>query len=207
MNAIKIHDSDDYIDNELWKEEARESGHYDHMTDAKLDDLSMTFMAEDEQEALREVMNEISEAAGCNDLIALGTRRLWHGSYASGFYASDVSELIDRICDGGCEIDALEDRDGDLVIDAVHHDGRNSFVVRALTDEGQSFSDGLEYGDKDDPSVFKDLFDNRSKKLDLAERMGLRAAPTADLAHVAEQAREASETKETTASSKERDVR
>lgn len=69
-------------------------------------------------------------------VIFTGTIGRWDGVYRGGGTADSFADALRDIAGRDCEIQTIEIVDGDVHVIAVHHDGRNSFTMRGLTDAG-----------------------------------------------------------------------
>ena len=69
--------------------------------------------------------------------ILQGSCGRWNGNFAAGTVEYDFSKWFYRIIGQGDYVD-IYDIDGHMYIDVYHHDGKNSFEIKLLTDRGIS---------------------------------------------------------------------
>lgn len=72
--------------------------------------------------------------ADFDKFLVLGSCGTWQGPRSGGKFCNGLHEIMQ--CISACDIYELYDRNGRLCIEGDHHDGHNSFEVKALTRKG-----------------------------------------------------------------------
>lgn len=89
------------------------------------------------QNDLDDVICEVGWQVNDRDTVLFtGVCGLWDGPHAGGGTAESFGDALEIIAGRDCEIESVTVENGDVHVTAVHHDGSNTFTVRALTDAG-----------------------------------------------------------------------
>ena len=150
-----LYDADYWAYGEGWDEIKRDMAEgyinsYDYDTDEEYEKAireemdAMDAYSVWEEVAIRQeldldyAIDEVEERVGDGDdgLLVMGTLGLWNGRCAAGCRAISFRDAISKIMGRDCEIESITVEDGNVHVTATHHDGRNSFTVRALTEAG-----------------------------------------------------------------------
>lgn len=107
------------------------------------------------QEDMNQLKEELDENAP-NGLLLTGTLGLWHGNpKISPVYIEDSQDLFNHVYTMSIEdIEFYYNDENELEITAYHHDGRNHFTIRALSEHQHDFLKyQLPYWLEDDPAI------------------------------------------------------
>lgn len=66
--------------------------------------------------------------------LVVGSCGLWNGNFSGGKFCKNLHEIME--CMKSCDSYEMFDRNGRLCFEGDHHDGHNSFEVKALTHRG-----------------------------------------------------------------------
>lgn len=127
-------DCDDYDTDEEYEAALSEEIERLGMYDTRIWDIASMRREEDLSFAVEDVEHQVE--CGDDGVLFTGFLGLWDGMYAAGGRAADFRSAVNDIAGRDCEIESITIEDGDVHVTATHHDGRNSFTVRALTEAG-----------------------------------------------------------------------
>lgn len=131
-----IFDDDAYIDPEDFRDVVFDhTDGYDDPADIP-DDVIWREMAKLREVDLEDELGNVDSAVKGHPFVAVGTLGLWDGRPKVSFIAKDFEDAYRQAMGRDCEYFRAWDENGRLMIDATHHDGTNSFELRALTDAG-----------------------------------------------------------------------
>lgn len=98
--------------------------------------------------------------------VANGTVGRWDGTFAGGTMIDSFDDLTDMFAK--YDDITLYDEGGELVLTLFHHDGRDVFTIRELTDKGEAYYDSHPYDD-----VTRHIAETKgyTKKVNLADKV------------------------------------
>lgn len=91
-----------------------------------------------------------------NDLLIVGTCGRWNGRYKAGAFVCDIMDLWEGL--RHCDYLEVYEVNGHLYIDGIHHDGRDSFEVKRLTQKGVDLA--ARYGWEHDQDLHNTIASN-----------------------------------------------
>ena len=165
-------DDNNYYDLDSIKKDIYENDEYDEYESA--DEVSdadawdeLAFYRENDWEEVKGRMVRAAERAEAVKIIAWGNLGLWNRNASGGFISDDIETAVSNILGSDCEPQKIYMEDGDLHFTAVHHDGTNEWIIRAVTRDGNEYWDDWNYYDPDnnpdanlsEPEIHENIFE------------------------------------------------
>jgi len=111
---------------------------------APTDNQVYASMSLDTETDWEDAQYELKKHLGKFDMfLVVGSSGTWQGPRSGGKFCKNLQEMMQ--CVSACEQYELYDRNGRLCIEGSHHDGHNSFEVKALTERGRAYAERMGY--------------------------------------------------------------